>query len=59
MDLDVINLLRMFMRYNGGFYPCFPLNLPGFDDFSLGNIKNNYNKTSLGLCSLKTILGSS
>jgi len=33
--------LRMFMRYNGGFYPCFPLNLPGFDDFSLGNIKNN------------------
>lgn len=31
--------LRMFLRYDGGFYPCFPLNLPGFDKFNLGNMK--------------------
>ena len=55
MDLDVTNLLRMFMRYNGGFYPCFPKS-QGFDDFSLGNIKNNTIKQAWDH-SLKTILG--
>ena len=29
---------RMFMRYDGTLYPCFPLNIPGFDSFKLGNI---------------------
>ena len=28
------------MRYNGSLYPCFPLNLPGFDDFELGKKHN-------------------
>lgn len=30
--------LRMFMRYDGTLYPCFAINIPGFESFSLGNI---------------------
>ncbi|MBI3444668.1 MAG: radical SAM protein [Magnetospirillum sp.] len=30
---------RVFMRWDGTLHPCFPLNIPGFETFDLGNFK--------------------